>query len=178
MHPSNYPYHLFLQRGRHYSTFSRLQNGTHEPSTDEPNGDFPFPQTEKGAVSTALVSLEAAGRWRLSLYFQLISELWAAQLQQMLILIPTVHGEVQQKSYSLFDPPNTWFSIRSQCQLLPVKKMKKTTPLKHNVRTTVVIFRGASITARSEFNTCSTSARKICWFSYFQHIALPMNKIQ
>lgn len=26
------------------------------------------------------------------------------------------------KSYSLFDPPSTWFSIRSQCQLLPVKR--------------------------------------------------------
>lgn len=28
------------------------------------------------------------------------------------------------KSYSLFDPPSTWFSIRSQCQLLPVKRQE------------------------------------------------------
>lgn len=53
---------------------------------------FPTPHC---CVSTALVSLEAAGRWRLSLCFQVISEVWAAQ-NQMLVLVPTVHREEQQ----------------------------------------------------------------------------------
>lgn len=34
------------------------------------------------------------------------------------------------KSYSLFDPPSTWFSIRSQCQLLPVNRWENQELLK------------------------------------------------
>lgn len=63
-------------------------------STSEPNDDFPFP-IPHFCVSTALISLEAAGRWRLSLCFQVISQVWAAQ-NQMLVLIPTVHRDEQQ----------------------------------------------------------------------------------
>lgn len=68
-----------------------------------------------------------------------------APSQQMLILVPTVQRE--QKSYSLFDPPNTWFLIRSQCQLLPEGKERKNQEhFKQNTQTTAVIVR-VNITA-------------------------------
>lgn len=81
-------------------------------------------------VSTALVSLDGSS-WEMKAQPVLPSDLTSVGCTK-----PDAgpHSYCSQrkatKSYSLFDPPSTWFSIRSQCQLLPVKRWENQQLLK------------------------------------------------
>lgn len=102
-----------------------LPNCTWEPCTHEPNDDFPSP------LLCLHSTCQPGSSWEMKAQPVLPSDLRSVGCTKP-DAGPCSYCSQRKatKSYSLFDPPSTWFSIRSQCQLLPVKRWENQELLK------------------------------------------------